>query len=79
MLQRLLVLSSRYKTLKSNFKSNFNAIEVLQVQLGRPKNNYKCWSADIVFGVKVYFVILVVHLKSIYAVYVSGAGCSNVG
>ena len=37
MLQRLLVLSSRYKTLKSNFKSNFNAIEVLQVQLGRPK------------------------------------------
>ena len=37
MLQRLPVLSSRYKTLKSNFKSNFNAIEVLQVQLWRPK------------------------------------------
>ena len=37
MLQRLPVLSSRYKTFKSNFKSNFNANEVLQVQLWRPK------------------------------------------
>lgn len=74
MLQRLPVLSSRYKT----FKSNFNAIAVLQVQLWRPKI-IKCWLTDIVFGVKVYFFILVIHLKSMYTVYVSGASCSNVG
>lgn len=48
MLQRLPALSWRYKS----FKSNFNSIAVLQVQLWRPKP-IECLSTNIIFGVKV--------------------------